>query len=227
MVRFSNLSSSSHQGNRHQPAARLAERIIALDARIVLHDPDIADDDLPRPSIRPYPIRYSHEWNLPDGTTLTIRPVKPEDEPMMIDFTLSLSPDNLYLRYFHSVSVSTLISHEKLTRLCFVDYNREISLVAVREDPKTNRPEIIAHGQLTRLHGRRDAEFAVQVRDQYQGSGLGTTSLRNCWRSPTRSWRRSSPRSCRKRGHAPRLHQVGLRVQPYARKPELPSRKVL
>jgi len=179
MVRFSNLVVEQPRIKEIDinPLLASPERIIALDARIVLHDPDIADDDLPRPSIRPYPIRYSHEWNLPDGTTLTIRPVKPEDEPMMIDFTLSLSPDNLYLRYFHSVSVSTLISHEKLTRLCFVDYNREISLVAVREDPKTNRPEIIAHGQLTRLHGRRDAEFAVQVRDQYQGSGLGTHIL--------------------------------------------------
>jgi len=179
MVRFSNLVVEQPRIKEIDinPLLASPERIIALDARIVLHDPDVADDDLPRPSIRPYPIRYSHEWNLPDGTALTIRPVKPEDEPMMIDFTLSLSPDNLYLRYFHSVSVSTLISHEKLTQLCFVDYNREISLVAVREDPKTNRPEIIAHGQLTRLHGRRDAEFAVQVRDEYQGSGLGTHIL--------------------------------------------------
>ena len=179
MVRFSNLVVEQPRIKEIDinPLLASPERIIALDARIVLHDPAVPDDELPRPSIRPYPIRYSHEWTLPDGQTLTIRPVKPEDEPMMIDFTLSLSPDNLYLRYFHSISVSTLISHEKLTRLCFVDYDREISLVAVREDPKTKRPEVIAHGQLTKLHGRRDAEFAVQVRDVYQGSGLGTHIL--------------------------------------------------
>jgi acetyltransferase len=52
-----------------------------------------------------------------------------------------------------------------------------MSLVAVRPDPKTERPQIIAHGQLTKLHGTPDAEFAIQVRDEYQGTGLGTELL--------------------------------------------------
>jgi acetyltransferase len=95
----------------------------------------------------------------------------------MTEFTMGLSPDNLYLRYFHAVSASSLISHEQLARMTFVDYNRQMSLVAVRSDLKTTRPQIIAHGQLTKLHGSNDAEFAIQVRDAYQGTGLGTELL--------------------------------------------------
>ena len=97
---------------------------------------------------------------------------------MMIDFTLALSPHNIYLRHFHSVSVSSLISHEKLARLCFVDYNHEMALVAVTEDPITGKQEIIGHGQLTELPGRGESEFALQVRDEDQGMGLGTEMLR-------------------------------------------------
>ena len=155
-----------------------SERIIALDARVVLHDPDIAVEDLPRPAIRPYPIQYQRPFTLADGETVEIRPIMPEDEPMMIDFTLTLSSTNIYLRYFHAVSVSSLIAHEQLARMCFVDYNREIALVVVRQNPQANRTEIIAHGQLTKLHGTNDAEFSVQVRDEYQGTGLGTELLR-------------------------------------------------
>ncbi len=121
-----------------------------------------------------------------ESDTVEIRPIKPEDEPLMTEFTMGLSPDNLYLRYFHAVAATALISHEQLARLTFVDYNREMALVAVLIDPKTKRPQIIAHGQLTKLHGSNDAEFAIQVRDAYQGTGLGTElaqpSFGNCSR---------------------------------------------
>jgi len=96
---------------------------------------------------------------------------------LMTEFTMSLSPDNLYLRYFHAVSASSLVSHEQLARLTFVYYNREMALVAIRTDPENSRPQIIAHGQLTKLHGANEAEFAIQVRDAFQGTGLGTELL--------------------------------------------------
>jgi acetyltransferase len=179
MVRFSQLVVEQPRIKEIDinPLLASEEHIIALDARIVLHDPELADADLPRPAIRPYPVQYVDTFTLNDGTEVEIRPIRPEDEPEMIDFTTSLSPDNLYLRYFHAVSVSSLISHEQLARMSFVDYNREMSLVAVHTDPKTHRESIIAHGQLTKLHGSNDAEFAIQVRDQYQGTGLGTELL--------------------------------------------------
>lgn len=164
------------------PLLASPEQIIALDARIVLHDPEIPDEELPRPAIRPYPTQYTHTFTLSDNgkvppATVEIRPIKPEDEPMMTDFTMALSPDNLYLRYFHAVSASSLISHEQLARLTFVDYNRQMALVAIHTDPKTQKEQIVALAQLTKLHGSADAEFAIQVRDAYQGTGLGTELL--------------------------------------------------
>jgi acetyltransferase len=159
------------------PLLASSERIIALDARIVLHDAAIPDEELPAPAIRAYPIQYVRPFTLNNGTHVEIRPIKPEDEPLMIEFTTTLSSDNIYLRYFHAVSVSNLISHEQMARMSFVDYNREMALVAVQPHPKSEEPRIIAHGQLTKLHGTNDAEFAIQVRDEFQGTGLGTELL--------------------------------------------------
>jgi acetyltransferase len=184
MVRFSQLVVEQPRIKEIDinPLLASPEQIIALDARIVLHDPTLPDEELPRPAIRPYPTQYIrpftlHENSNSDGQKVEIRPIMPEDEPLMTEFTMGLSPDNLYLRYFHAVSASSLITHEQLARLTFVDYNREMALVAVRTDPKSHRPQIIAHGQLTKLHGSNDAEFAIQVRDAYQGTGLGTELL--------------------------------------------------
>ncbi len=179
MVRFSQLVVEQPRIKEIDinPLLASPDHIIALDARIVLHDPEVADADLPRSAIRPYPVQYIEEYKLHDGTGVEIRPIRPEDEPLIIEFTTSLSPSNLYLRYFHAVSVSSLISHEQLTRMSFVDYNREMSLVALRPDPKTGRQQIIANGQLSKLHGSNEAEFAIQVRDEYQGTGLGTELL--------------------------------------------------
>jgi acetyltransferase len=179
MVRFSQLVVEQPRIKEIDinPLLASPDQIIALDARIVLHDPGIPDAKLPRPAIRPYPVQYVRPFTLVDGNTVEIRPIKPEDEPMMVEFTTALSPHNLYLRYFHAVAPGSLIAHEQLARMCFVDYNREMALVATRPDPKTGRMQIIAHGQLTKLHGSEDAEFAIQVRDQYQGTGLGTELL--------------------------------------------------
>ena len=152
------------------------ERLVALDARVVLHDPDVTDDQLPRPAIRPYPERYMRSWQMRDGKKLMIRPIRPEDEPMILEFHRTLSPHNLYLRYFHAISASQLTAHEQLTRMCFVDYDREITLVAEHQN-EAGQKEIVALGQLTKLHGSSDAEFAVQVRDDFQGTGLGTEIL--------------------------------------------------
>jgi acetyltransferase len=184
MVRFSQLVVEQPRIKEIDinPLLASPEQIIALDARILLHDPETPDEELPRPAIRPYPTRYIrpftlHENERVSGATVEIRPIMPEDEPLMSEFTMGLSPDNLYLRYFHAVSTSSLISHEQLARLTFVDYDREMALVAVHTNPKTNRPQIIALAQLTKLHGSSDAEFAIQVRDEYQGTGLGTELL--------------------------------------------------
>ena len=116
-------------------------------------------------------------WTSHTGTAVLIRPIRPEDEPMMVDFNNTLSPDSIYLRYFHSVSPAQLASHEQLARLCFIDYDREMVLVAEHQTAEGAR-EIISLGQLTKLNGSNDAEFAILVSDQHQRTGLGTELLR-------------------------------------------------
>lgn len=153
-----------------------ADRLVALDARIVLHDPDLPDEALPTSAIRPYPTRYAAPWHLSNGEELLIRPIRPEDEPLMGAFNETLSPDSIYLRYFHPISAAQLTSHEQLARLCFIDYDREMNLVAERRN-EDGTSTIIGLGQLTKLHGSREAEFAILISDEYQRQGVGTELL--------------------------------------------------
>jgi acetyltransferase len=151
--------------------------IVALDARIILHDPDLPEAQLPVPAIRPYPAQYALSFALADGTAVSVRPIRPEDEPMMVEFHGTLSDQSVYYRYFSALSLRQRTNHARLARLCFVDYDREIALVAVLHDPKTLKPAIVGVGRLCREHGRPAAEFAVVVSYAWQRRGLGTRLL--------------------------------------------------
>ncbi len=149
--------------------------IVALDARILLHTKaDIADR--PIPAIRPYPTKYEQIWESRKGDRLNIRPIRPEDEPMMVQFHQSLSEESVYLRYAHIVKLNQRISHDRLARICFIDYDRDIVLAATSQNQDTS--EILAIGRLSKLHGTNEAEFALIVGDHYQHQGLGTELLR-------------------------------------------------
>ncbi|BAY11710.1 bifunctional acetate--CoA ligase family protein/GNAT family N-acetyltransferase [Calothrix sp. NIES-2098] len=154
-----------------------ASSLIALDARIVLHPPEVREDQLPKSAIRPYPTQYITPWTLKDGTSLTIRPIRPEDEPLIVQFHKTLSEQSVYFRYFHLIKLSQRIAHERMMRLCFIDYDREMALVADHKNPTTGNHEILAIGRLSQLHGVREAEFALLVSDPYQRLGLGTEIL--------------------------------------------------
>jgi acetyltransferase len=160
------------------PLLASPERLLALDARIVLHAPAVALDDLPKAAIRPYPLQYVARWTMRDGNQVTIRPIRPEDEPLMVKLHETLSDQSVYLRYFCSLSLSRRIAHERLLKICFGDYDREMALVAELTDPVTGERRIIAVGRLSKLHGRNEAEVAVLVSDRYQKHGLGQELLR-------------------------------------------------
>jgi acetyltransferase len=155
------------------PLLASGDRLVALDARVVLHPADTREDQLPRPVVRPYPQQYVDEWTMKDGMQVTIRPIRPEDEPLMIDFHSRLSDRSVYLRYFQPLKLTQRTAHERLTRICFIDYDREMALVAEHKH-EDGRCEILAVGRLSQLHGRQEAEIAVLVRDEYQHLGLGT-----------------------------------------------------
>jgi acetyltransferase len=155
-----------------------SERIFALDARVVLHDPATPPKKLPKPAIRPYPIQYVTSAQLANKTPVVIRPIRPEDEPLMVKFHETLSEESVYHRYFSALKLSQRVAHERLTRICFNDYDREIALVAEYTDAKTGRREILGVGRLSKVHGANEAEFALLVSDRWQKQGLGTELLR-------------------------------------------------
>jgi len=160
------------------PLLASPERIIALDARVVVHEPEVTADQLPKLAIRPYPTRYVSEWTMKDGQRVTIRPIRPEDEPLLVKFHETLSDRTVYMRYLHTLPLSQRIAHERLTRICFIDYDREMALVAERRDPETGEAEILGVGRLKKIHGVNEAEFAILVADPFQGKGLGAELTR-------------------------------------------------
>jgi acetyltransferase len=151
-----------------------SERLIALDARVVLYGPETREADLPRLAIRPYPLQYVRPWDLKDGIAVNIRPIRPEDEPLMVEFHEGLSEHSVYMRYFHALNLSQRVAHDRLTRICFIDYDREMVLVAVRQGAGR---EIAGVGRLSKVYGSDEAEFAILIKDAYQDQGLGTELL--------------------------------------------------
>jgi acetyltransferase len=159
------------------PLLASPERIVALDARVILHAPGTAPEKLPRPAIRPYPSHYIWKWTTKKGTPVVIRPIRPEDEPLMAKFHETVSDRSVYLRYFHMESLSSRVDHDRLFQKCFIDYDREMALVADFHNPQTNEHEILGVARLTKTLGERDAEVAVLVSDAKHGQGLGTELL--------------------------------------------------
>src|SRR4029453_1350540 len=90
----------------------------------------------------------------------------------------ALSDRSVYLRYFAPLKLDQRGAHERLSRICFIDYAREMVLVVERRDPQTNEAEILGVGRLSKLHGANEAEFALTVADRWQGHGLGTQLLK-------------------------------------------------
>jgi len=150
-----------------------ADQLIALDARVVL-----GTGTPPRLAIRPYPSQYVGGFRLKNGLAVTIRPIRPEDEPLLVEFHKLLSAESVYMRYTHMMNLQHRIAHERLTRICFIDYDREMVLVADYQDPDTGQHQILGVGRLTRYHHVNHAEFAMIVADRFQRQGLGTELLR-------------------------------------------------
>jgi acetyltransferase len=160
------------------PLLASAESLIALDARVVLYGPEVSEEQLPKLAIRPYPSQYVMPFAGRDPEqSFVLRPIRPEDEPKMIKFHEKLSEESVYLRYFRAFQLSQRVEHERLTRICFVDYDRQIALVVEWKNPQTGEEEIVAVGRLTRLANPEEAEFAILVRDDFQRQGLGSKLL--------------------------------------------------
>ncbi len=145
----------------------------ALHAAVTLYAPDVDLARTPKPAIRPYPTQFIEQVTLRDGTRLTIRPIRPEDEPLVAEFHRTLSEQTVYRRYFSPMKLETRIRHERLIRLCFIDYDRQMALVAEVVDAE-GKNRIIGVGRIIKSHTSNEAELAAIVSDDYQRRGIGS-----------------------------------------------------
>jgi len=121
-------------------------------------------------------VQYTSSRKLKDGSAVTIRPIRPEDEPLMVELHKTLSDSSVHFRYFGMLKLEERIAHERLTRICFNDYDREIALVVDRVNAG-GRHEILGIGRLSRTIEDGVADFAILVSDAWQRQGLGTELL--------------------------------------------------
>ena len=143
---------------------------VAVDARIAIDAEKMLRGIQPHEHlvIAPYPNRYISQWQLKDGTSILLRPIKPEDETLLDELFKSLSNETMRLRFFQVIKDMT---HETLTRYCNLDYDREVALVA---EMNKDKRRIIGVGRIILEPGGKRGEFAVVVGDPWQGLGLGS-----------------------------------------------------
>lgn len=153
------------------------EGVVALDARII---PDRAAlERTPSPyshlAIRPYPAEYERRIDLPDGTPVLLRPIRPEDEPAWHEMLSRCSPESLRMRFLSTFKRTT---HKMAARYCFVDYDREMAIVAEVEEE--GEKKLVGVGRLVTERDAKSAEYAVLVIDSWQGRHLGTMLTEYC-----------------------------------------------
>ncbi len=141
-----------------------ARGVLALDARA-----SVTAQPAGRLAIRPYPSELEASLTLQDGEVVTVRPIRPEDEAMHRVFLEQVSPEDLRFRFFR---VTNRFSHEFLAGFTQIDYDREMALVATRRG-KDGQPETLGVVRAVSDADNEQAEFAILVRTDFKGRGLG------------------------------------------------------
>ncbi|MGA3406663.1 MAG: GNAT family N-acetyltransferase [Candidatus Bathyarchaeia archaeon] len=178
MVRFSNMIVDLPEIAEMDinPLAVSEGKLWAIDARIII-DPTVTarrSDNYPHLVMMPYPSKYVTPWRLKDGSEVILRPIRPEDEPMELEFIKGLSTETSRYRFFQIIKD---LPHDALVRFCNIDYDREMAFIAETTDTDSERaPRRIEIG-VSRLildPNEKHGEFAVVIADKFQGKGLGT-----------------------------------------------------
>ncbi len=152
------------------PVLVTTDDVIALDARIVVDKTMIGKQQEPYSHLilRPYPETLKKNVVLKDGTKAILRPIKPEDEPLWLELLGSCSKESIYSRFRYDFHFN---SHEVATQFCFIDYDREMGIVAEIEED--GRKKLIGVGRLIADPDLESAEYAVLITDKWQGKDLG------------------------------------------------------
>jgi acetyltransferase len=151
------------------PLVLKGDAAYALDARVILESdlPPVTADEYSHLVISPYPTKYVQPWRCYDGRQVTLRPIKPEDEPLERELLSGLSPEASRFRFFQIIKE---ITHEMLSRFCNIDYAREMAIIAEYVSGGVRRNVGVSR-LITEPEGR--GEFAVVVADDFQNTGLG------------------------------------------------------
>ena len=171
MVRFSNMIVDFPEISEMDinPLVVSGGGLLVLDARMII-DPNVSETAhaYSHLVIMPYPSKYVTPWKLKDGTEVTLRPIRPEDEPKELEFIRGLSTETSRFRFFQIIKD---LPHDALVRFCNIDYDREMAFIA--ETREGDRTVEIGVSRLVLEPNKKRGEFAVVVADRYQGRGLG------------------------------------------------------
>jgi acetyltransferase len=146
----------------------------AADARVLLKS-----NERPSPLhlvISPYPSQYEVRVQHSGVGELFIRPIRPEDAPLLVKLFESLSARSIVLRFF---SPLRMLPHRMLARFTQIDYDREIALAALF-GPEQNEKMLGVARVITNVYNQKYAEFSVIVGDPWQGKGIGAELLKRC-----------------------------------------------
>jgi acetyltransferase len=146
---------------------------VALDARIIL-SPSEKQPPL-HLVISPYPNRYEERIRLEEAGELLIRPIRPEDAPLVVELFDALSPQSIYFRFFSPLKT---LPHHMLARFTQIDYDREIAFVAIKSTD--GRDRLLGVARVIPEYNRKQAEFAVLVADEWHGKGIGASLMKRC-----------------------------------------------
>lgn len=144
--------------------------VIAVDARVVIRSHMSGSKRYDHMAIHPYPTELESNWQLPDGTDICIRPIRPEDAEIEQVFVKNMSAESKYMRFMHSLDE---LSPLMLARLTQIDYDQEMALIAVSKDG-TDEARIIAVARYVMNPDHHSCEFALAVGDDYQHKGIGS-----------------------------------------------------
>jgi len=146
---------------------------VAVDARVLVRKSDTSTPH--HLVIKPYPEEYESEETTKNGVKVFIRPIKPEDAPLLTDLFENLSPESRYHRFF---SPMKSLSRDMLIRLTQIDYDRQIALVALGREHSEDK--MLAVARVVMGPDRHKAEFSIAVGDPWQGKGIGKKLLERC-----------------------------------------------
>ncbi len=151
--------------------------VIALDARVIIDSTLVGQEIEPYShlALRPYPEKYVKQVELKGGTIATLRPIKPEDEPLWLGLLASCSKEAVYSRFRYFFHWD---SHEVATRFCYIDYDREIAIVA--EIVQKGVRKIIGIGRLIADPDHEAVEYAVLITDAWQKKEVGSILTDYC-----------------------------------------------